>query len=105
MDQQPTRIAIPDDLEFSDLRLARDPATGDVAFDLAPIERICEASGLNVALFRDGPEDNVAGLITAWYDAHREAGGAPDPVAENLIRETVLESQHGHGYSDKPGRA
>jgi hypothetical protein len=35
-----TPIAIPQGLAFAALRLARDPATGDVSFDTAVIERI-----------------------------------------------------------------
>lgn len=103
MEQQMAKIAIPDDLTFSDLRLARDP-DGCVSFDWAAIERICEASGLSAGMFRDVPEDNVAGLITAWYQAHREHGGDPDPVAEDLIAEAVAEDKAGQACSHAPGR-
>lgn len=82
--QQLTRIAIPDDIHFSDLRLCRD-SDGAVSFDWAPVERICAASGVPVELFRDGPEDNVAGLLMTWYRAHRAGGGALDPVEIFLL--------------------
>jgi len=91
MEKRATRLAIPDDVEFADLKLTRDPKTGEVEFDWTPIERICEASGIDIALFREGPEDNVSGLIVGWYRAHREAGGAADPVQEALLREVVAE--------------
>lgn len=86
--QQMAKVAIPDDLDFSDLSLARDP-DGGVSFDWAVIERICEASALPVEMFRDAPEDNVSGLIVGWYQAHRQHGGKSDPVAEDLIAEAV----------------
>lgn len=104
MQQQLTKVAIPDDLDFSGLRLARDP-DGGVSFDWAVIERICEASGLPVEILRDGPEGNVAGLIVGWYNAHRQRGGDPDPVAEDLIAEVQVENEHGGGQSHAPGRA
>ncbi|PTU76824.1 hypothetical protein DBO86_22740 [Pseudomonas indoloxydans] len=104
MQQQLTRLAIPDDLTFSDLRLARD-ADGAVSFDWAVIERICRANNLPVELLREGPEDNVAGLLIGWYSAHRNAGGAPDPVAEDLLAEVQAEDAAGQAFSYEPGRA
>lgn len=102
--QQLTRIAIPDDIEFSDLRLQRD-ADGAVSFDWTPIERICAASNLPVEVLRDGPEDNVSGLIMQWYMTHRAAGGDPDPVQEDLIAEVRAEDAAGQPFSHEPGRA
>lgn len=83
-------VRVPDDLEFADLHLARH-TDGSIMFEWGPIERICEASDLDVALFRHAPEDNVGGLIAAWYVEHRHAGGEPDPVAEDLIAEIRAE--------------
>lgn len=104
MQQQLAKIAIPDDIDFSDLKLARDP-DGAVSFEWAVIERICEASGLPIEVLRDGPEDNVAGLITHWYMAHRANGGAADPVADDLIAEVLIEDAAGQPFSHQPGRA
>lgn len=104
MQQQMAKVTIPDDLDFSDLRLARNP-DGSVSFDWAAIERICEASGLPVEMFRDAPEDNVSGLIVGWYQAHRQHGGEADPVADDLIAEVVAEEKAGQSISHKPGRA
>lgn len=101
---QSLTVIIPDELDFSELKLARDP-DGMVSFDWAPIERICEASGIDVELFRDMPEDNVSGLITAWYREHRARGGDADPVQEDLIAEAQLEDARGGGISHPPGRA
>lgn len=104
MTQQMTRVTIPVGLDFAELRLARDQ-DGAVSFDWHAVERICQASGLPVELFREAPEDNVCGLIVGWYQAHRQQGGDPDPVAEDLVAETVAEEQAGQTVSHRPGRA
>lgn len=98
-------VHIPDDLEFSALKLSRDPRTGDVEFDWQPIEQICEASGLDVDLFRNAPEGNLAALLSAWYREHLERGGARDAAMDDLIFEADAEDQHGGGFSHQPGRA
>lgn len=104
MQQQMAKMAIPDDLDFSDLHLSRD-SDGSVSFDWAVIERICEASGLPVEMFRDAPEDNVSGLLVGWYQAHCQHGGEFDPVAEDLIAETIAEEKAGQTVSHQPGHA
>lgn len=104
MQQQSARIAIPSDMDFSELRLSRD-TDGAVSLDWAVIERICTASGMPVELLREGPEDNVAGLLIGWYCAHRERGGAADPVAEDLLAEVQAEDAAGQAFSHAPGRA
>ena len=96
---------IPDGVVFSDLQLARNPDTGDVSFDWAPIEKICAANNIPIEQLRDGHEDNVAGMIVAWYSAHLSAGGAHDPVADDLIAEVRAEDAAGQAYSHQPGRA
>lgn len=99
------KIKIPIGLDFADLKLARHPSTGAVEFDWEPIERVCAASGLDIALFRNGPEDNVSTLIVAWYAEHRARGGAPDPTQDDLIYEMLAEDARGGGISHGPGRA
>ena len=96
-------LAIPAGLEFSALRLARE-ADGSVSFDRTVIERICEASGIDSAVFWQAPEDNLAALIVAWYADHRAAGGDADPAAEDLIEEARVEDERGGGISHEPGR-
>lgn len=98
---QRRRITIPDGLAFADLKLARD-SDGAVTFDSAAIVSICEASGIDPSTFIESHEDNVAGLIVAWYGEHRAHGGAADPTAEDLIFETKIEGERG---SHQPGRA
>lgn len=99
------KIEIPDGLDFADLKLARDTSTGDISFDWSPVERLCKHNSLDISIFRERHEDNVAGLIIAWYAAHRKRGGSPDPVAEDLINEARAEDEHGGGISHSPGRA
>ena len=88
------QIHIPDGLSFEDLCLARD-RTGDMSFDWQPIERICEASGVDAALFREATGQNVATLIVEWYKAYRAAGGHVDPAAEELIVEATIQDASG----------
>lgn len=95
MEKRLVRIQIPAGLDFAQLKLSRDPVTLDVAFDWAPIEAICRESGIDIALFRDQPEDNVAGLIHHWYLEHLERGGARDPVQEMLLAEVEAEQAAG----------
>lgn len=104
MEKTALTVRIPDDLDFAELKLARDP-DGMVSFDWTPIEAICEASGIDVAIFRDMPESNVAGLVAAWYREHLARGGARDPVQDDLIAEAEAEDRLGGGISHQPGRA
>lgn len=95
------RVTIPDGLSFADLNLRRE-SDGDVSFDTAVLRRICEASRIDPEHILDAGEDAVSGLIVAWYAAHIERGGAPDPVAGDLIAEALAEGERG---SHKPGKA
>lgn len=104
-ERQLLAIVIPDDLDFADPRLARDPNTGEVVFNWEPIDRICRASGIDVAVFRDQHEDNVSGLIVHWYQEHLAHGRARDPVQDELLAEVIAEDALGGGISYQPGRA
>lgn len=84
MSPQMATLSIPDGVEFSDLQLARQ-GDGSIVFDWSPIKRICAASNIPVDLFRQASEDNIAGLLISWYITHLNRGGAPDPVAEELL--------------------
>lgn len=83
-------ICIPDNIEFSDLKLNRD-MDGHTSFNWQPIDAICTASGVNPTVFRDMPEDNVAGLIIQWYAIHLQHGGQRDSVADQLLAEAAME--------------
>ena len=91
MKKQSISIIIPGSVKFSDLDLSRDPITGEIAFSWEPIEIICQHSGIDSDLFRHQTEDNVAELITRWYAAHIDGGGARDPIADQLIDEVLFE--------------
>ncbi|WP_438863750.1 hypothetical protein [Neptunicella sp.] len=99
-----TSISIPDTISFADLKLTRD-SDGMVAFDWAPINHICAASGIDASIFTEQTEDNVSSLIVSWYQAHITNGGKPDAVAEDLLAEIKLENEHGGGLSHQPGKA
>lgn len=100
-----TPISIPVRMSFSELRLARDPQTGDVSFDTSVIERVEAESGLPAGFFMGQHEDAVAALITTWYSQHLAAGGKRDAVADDLIAEVLAEDAAGQPFSHPPGRA
>lgn len=100
-----TPISIPTGMTFSELRLGRDPKTGDVSFDAAIIERIEQESGLPAGFFMEQPEDALAALITTWYSQHLAAGGERDEVADDLIAEVRAEDAAGQHNSYPAGRA
>ena len=102
--KQPVRVAIPDDLKFSDLGLQR-RGCGEVEFELSVIQRICEASGISFDALMSSHEDNVMGIVVEWYACHRRLGGDPDPTMEDYIHEVRLEDAHGQSFSLPPGRA
>jgi hypothetical protein len=104
MEQQSQRVIIPDGIDFSDLKMAREPG-GSVTYDMSVIELICKASNLPIELIVDAPEDNLAGLVIRWYEEHLKHGGKPDPVAEDLIAEVKAENKAGQSHSHKPGSA
>lgn len=97
------RITIPEGLAFEALQLSRSAA--GIKFDWRPIESICAASGIDIALLRNTGEDNIAGMIITWYAEHRARGGAPDAVAEQLIAEVAAEIERGQTVAHQPGRA
>jgi hypothetical protein len=92
MDKKLLRIKIPEGIKFADLKLARNATTGEVSFKWAPVEAICNETGLDIEIFRKGREDNIAELIVAWYAAAQEQESEVfDPVAEELITEVLAE--------------
>lgn len=103
-DKSRIHVSIPEDISFADLHLQRNQQTGDVIFEWAPIEAICEASGIDIEVFREGNARKISSFILSWYNAHRFAGGTPDLVAEQLIAEHeagklagAVNVQAGHG--------
>ena len=104
MDYQKVVITIPEEVRFEDLELSRDP-DGMVSFSWKPIEKVCRASNLDASILKESTEDNVSGLLVAWYQQHRDNGGGLDSVAEDLIFEVAAENKLGGGLSHHPGKA
>lgn len=102
VEAQMQKIIIPAGLQFADLKLARD-SDGSVSFDWEVVERVCRASGLDADSMLEADESALAQLLVGWYQQHRLLGGAPDPVAEDLLAEAKAEG--GQGFSLPPGRA
>lgn len=92
-------IQIPSDIEFSALRLARDPVTGDIEFDAEVLRGICTDNDLPFN------EAVVATLLTAWYAHHRDNGGAADAVMEQIIAEIEAEEITGVEIRGGSGKA
>lgn len=88
-------IAIPAGVMFADLKLSRDPVTRAVRFDWGPVEAVCEASGLDVELFKVSDQGNVIDLLLNWYGFNLASGGARDAVMEQVIAEVEAESVAG----------
>lgn len=80
-------LSIPDGLAFADLKLSHDNQTGAIRFDWSAIHALADHNGLDRAIFEN--QDNIAGLIAAWYGAHCANGGEPDPVAEVMFNAVV----------------
>ena len=74
--------------DFSVLRLTRDPDTDEIEFDATALHTVADQLGLRI----DGPDD-VGQVLHQWYTAHRAAGGAPDPVADELFWEALEEAE------------
>jgi len=97
------KITIPGNMHFHDLRLSREK--GGITFNAEIINAICNASGIDPEVFWQSHEDNLAELIIEWYANHLKNGGERDPVADDMIAETLAEDQLGGGISYPPGSA
>ena len=96
-------LAIPENVDFADLELTY-TETG-IIFKWEPIEAICKASDIDIALFKECQEDNVANLICVWYFTHLAQGGNRDAAADELITEVLAEDAAGQPFSIPPGKA
>jgi hypothetical protein len=82
----PTKISLPSGLQFTDLALEREPRSKRLLYQPAPMARLLDANNVELSGFLDD-EDLVCWLIAEFYLMHRTAGGEPDPVAEQMLRE------------------
>jgi hypothetical protein len=97
-------IDVPGDVDFSDLHLTRRHSDDKLFFDWQVVMRVCIESRIDFVRLRNS-ESTARRLVIAWYKAHRELGGKPDPVAEELIAEADIVHAHGGGFFYPPGRA
>ena len=100
------KLFIPDNINPSELKSAGSSSTnGDIEFDWALIEDICDASGIDISEFLDSHEDNACSLIHQWYAEHKGRGGKDDPVMEDIITTAKIEEMLDEIDSHKPGSA
>ena len=92
------QITIPAEVDFSDLRLARDPVSGDISFEGDIVQNICTDNNLPFQI------DAINALLVAWYAYHRRHGGAPDPVMEQIVAEIEAEAVTGVEMRGGTGR-
>jgi hypothetical protein len=104
MKSQLLQIQIPDSIKFEDLALHME-SDGSISFNTDVVNAICRASGVDIRVFEDGPEDNLSELINTWYCSHVENGGSKNPVMESMISEAKTENKLGNGFSYPAGRA
>jgi|HubBroStandDraft_5_1064220.scaffolds.fasta_scaffold650191_2 hypothetical protein len=104
-DKQAVHITIPEGVTIESLEVKRNPTNGNLSFSWAPIEAICAASGIDMALFRDNDEGNVAYLLVHWYAEHLNQGGLRNDVLERLIAESELKLALGEEIGGRGDRA
>lgn len=80
------KIQVPRNLDFAELGLWHDDATGKITFSQSVILKLAEHNGISSDLLT---LDNVSGLIVAWYFNHVENGGDKDLAAEKMIAAVV----------------
>lgn len=106
-------IRVPIDVTFSDLNLHYE--SSGMSFDLAPLERLCEASGIDPDLLRNPDDGRITKLIIRWYGIHLAMGGERDSAADALTAavyaedrrrsEQPSESGEGTDRNRTPGRS
>ena len=77
-------LVVPEDLDFADLEIEREPKTDRLLFRPEPIARVAAANGQNPAEVL-ASEDLSMWFIMEWYVAHLGAGGAIDPVLQEYV--------------------
>ncbi len=98
-------VVIPADVAFSDLNLQHDPQSGGVLFEYQPIERICEASGIDLEQLSSDDEERLGDFVISWYMKHLASGGQPDWVADSILEEMTLTEGAGQSFSYPAGHA
>ena len=100
------KLFIHENIKLSELKSAGSSSTnGDIEFDWALIEDICDGSGIDISEFLDSHEDNACSLIHQWYAEHKGRGEKDDPVMEDIITTAKIEEMLDEIDSRKPGGA
>lgn len=89
--------------DFTALELERDPATGVLWFNHAPLAEFCRANDQDPERVL-GDIDLACCFIALWYCLHRQNGGPPDPVAERVVAEVVARDDAAQSGEEDVGR-
>ena len=86
-------VIVPKGLNFADLALEREAVTHRLLFLPWHLGELCLVNGLDPeAVLASG--DLSCELICEWYVAHRQTGGDPDPVAEEILAEVATAERY-----------
>ena len=86
---EPRPLKIPFGLTFAELELAREAGTKRLLYKSAPLAELLRFNDFAQPAGQSmlDAEDLTAWVIAHWYLKHREEGGVPDPVAEEVLAE------------------
>ena len=93
-------LSLPTSVNFADLAFRVDGT--DYLYEPRPFLRFCHHN--RIAMTQLSVSERGA-LIQRWYDLHLAAGGAPNPVIENLRGEIAAEERAQNGVQIAPGHA
>jgi hypothetical protein len=93
-------LTLPSHVNFADLEFRVDGT--DYLYQPRPFLRFCHHN--EIAMTQLSINERGA-LIQRWYDLHLSAGGASDPVMENLRAEIAAEDRAQGGVQITPGHA
>ncbi|MEO8137108.1 MAG: hypothetical protein ABI831_24410 [Betaproteobacteria bacterium] len=80
--------------DFTALELEREPVTGALWFNRESLVAFCRVNDQNPARVL-ADLDLACCFIALWYCLHRQGGGAPDMVAEQIVAEVVANDDAG----------
>ena len=93
-------LTLPTSVDFADLAFRVDGT--DYLYEARPFLRFCHHN--EIAMTHLGVSQRCE-LMQRWYDLHLAAGGARDPVMENLRAEIAAEDRLQGGIHIPPGTA
>jgi hypothetical protein len=80
-------LKLPEGYTFADLKLRRCEQDA-IDLDMDLVRLICSINGLDFAKVCQNPGPVVTSILTVWYKNHLAEGGLPDPLMEELKRQT-----------------